>query len=192
MGLSAFATALLNYVGDVIVNTSGRPVPDRVLRYWGSRGLPDDCCTANGVLSATMHDGWSTREFPANVAMRPLPDCPQRPLWAVNVRYIVCWSEPTDWTPAGPPTLDDGTWDADAAMLMDVSDDVARALLRLGCAGISEEPPERLELARTLMGWVWPYGHLRLRSTEPQGPAGMCAGIVWQVLVETLPDPEFS
>lgn len=137
MSLSALLTAVVEYVGDELVNTCDRPAPGRVLRYFGTAGLPQDLgCDSDGVLSISFDRGYPSEAFPADSSSRP-PSCTAFPVYVVAIRYDVCWTEP-EIDPDGITLIDD-TWDADAAMLSDVADCIARALIHLTCGTATSE-----------------------------------------------------
>lgn len=147
-------TAVAEYVGDTLVNVCDRPAPDRVLRYFGTTGLPQDVqCSPDGVLSVAWDRGWGTKNFPAEDSQRGAI-CPGFPTYLLAIRYDVCWKAPTI-TKAGVVILEDAQWDADAAMLADVADCVARALLRLGCPPAATPFAEAVLAECRLNSWAY-------------------------------------
>lgn len=171
MSVSKLETAVLELVGDRLVNQCGRPIPDRVLRYHGTVGLPEDCCTANGVLSITWERAWPTNAFPGSSAQKGTP-CPGYPVLLLVIRYVVCW--PAAEVTQQSIVLDDTTWDAEAAMLADTEDCIARTLMRLSCDTNSADAFEQAVLAATAKnGFAY-------SESLPTGPKGGCAGIIWK------------
>lgn len=150
-------TALAEFVGDVLVNDCGRPVPDRVLRYHGT--LPNDCCTDNGVLAVS----WNTITPQGT-------ECSAFPQAEVRLRYVVCW--PVAEVDERGVTVDDATWDQRAAMLADVADCVTRGLLGLSCS--DDDPLAQAVAAATV-------GRIRFLAAEPITPQGGCAGVQWRL-----------
>lgn len=124
-------TALAEFVADELVD-AGREPPDRSLRYFGTDGMPQDCCTENGVLSVSFERGFPSDVFPSESTKHP---CPGKPVYHLVVRLDVCWPKP-DVGPQGVVVTDtmDDAWDAAAAELSDAADHVFRALLVLVCA----------------------------------------------------------
>jgi len=174
-------TALAEYVGDVLVNDCGQPVPDRVLRYHGT--LPDDCCTEPGVLAVSWSEGRAATEFPTSAASMKNDPCASIPIYTITIRYRVCWPVP-DVDESGVQLLD-AEWDATAAMLADVADCVARGLLLLKC-GAPTAPVDPLVAAvldQVARGW------LRFVDVSPSVPAGGCAGVLWRLYAAPLPGP---
>jgi hypothetical protein len=159
MSLAAVETALAEFVGDVLVNDCGRPVPDRVLRYHGT--LPHDCCTEDGFLVVS----WNVLTPQGGT-----DQCAGWPQAELRVRYVVCW--PTvDVSPSGVE-IDDAGWDEQAAMLADVAHCVTVALMSVTC---DDDP-----FATTLMATTV-NRQLRLVATEPITPQGGCAGVQWRL-----------
>lgn len=169
MSLSGVMTALAEYVGDELVNTCDRPAPDRVLRYFGTAGLPQDCCTEKGVLSVSWSRGAASKNFPQE--SREVP-CPGKPLYTLEVRYDVCWPVPN--VDANGIDIIDDAWDELAAVLSDVADCVARALLRISCRDQQTEKGAALIEALHCNDFVY-------RDVVPQIGGG-CARLTWTVL----------
>lgn len=168
MSLSDLESAVLEYVGDVLVNECGRPAPDRLLRYHGV--APDDCCTTNGTLSISWEVGYPSEKFPS----RGNSQCVGAPVYTLNVRYVTCWPGLGTVTPEGY-VLPDDAWDSTAAMLADAADCVSRSLMRLACDPISDDPLVAAILEQCLRNqfqWI---------ETTPVRPSGLCAGVTWKM-----------
>lgn len=168
MSLANVETALLNYVGDVLVNTCDRPVPDRVLRYHGT--LPHDCCTPNGFLVSSWERRYRSARFPNAT---PEANCQGVPVGIVVLRYVVCWPLPEVGTDGVRPI--DDSWDDQAAMLASVADCVEASLVRLGCGGVVTD-----ELAQAVVSLTGREG-IRYIETTPIVPLGGCAGVQWRL-----------
>lgn len=179
MSFASLLTALTEYVGDVLVNDCGLPVPDRVLRYHGT--LPDDCCSEAGTLSASWALGVATVDFPASAASQKADPCTQIPLYTVSMRYKTCWPVP-EVNENGVELIDE-QWDAKASMLADTADCVARSLIHLGCRqpGMVADPLTVAVQAQLARGW------LRYIDVTPSVPLGGCAGLVWRMYASPLP-----
>lgn len=181
MSLSGLMNAVVEYVGDRLVNDIGRPVPDRMLRYHGP--LPHDCCTDDGMLSVHWTDARTTAVGVGSTANEANNPCVQRPMVTLVVRYVICWPEPD--IVEGVPRIDDA-YDAavneKAGMLADVQDGITRALAALGCG----EPVDQFVDAiwRNIAGTS-----LRFVDASPILPGGGCAGVLWRVHVAPLPGP---
>lgn len=183
MSLSALMNAVVEYVGDRLVNDVGRPVPDRMLRYHGT--LPHDCCTDDGFLAVNWTDGRASDEGTGSAASKRNDPCAQRAMVTLVVRYVICWPDPP--TVEGVPVVDDA-YDTEvnmkAGMLADVEDGITRALVALGCRGAG--PVDQYEAA------VW-RNHagtsLRFVDASPILPLGKCAGVQWRLHVAPLPGP---
>lgn len=161
MSLAALETALVEFIGDVLVNDCGRPVPDRVLRYHGT--LPHDCCSDSGFLVVS----WNV------ISPQGGGDqCAGWPQAELRVRYVTCW--PTVEVDGGSIQLDDENWDENAAMLADVAHCVSLALMAITC---SDDPLAEAVVAATVNRQV------RLVATEPITPQGGCAGVQWRLTV---------
>lgn len=182
MSLPGLMSALVEYVGDVLVNECDRQVPERVLRYFGRAGLPQDCCTERGVLSVTWDRGWGSQEFPADAVQRTGNPCPGYPVYELVIRYDTCWNVPKKAS-SGVTLLDD-EWDEDAAELAATADCVARALLRLPCA-------EQGALGQAVLAQLADPERIKLREVATGGPLGGCARLVWRVYAApSAPAPE--
>lgn len=180
MSLSMLMTAIAEYVGDVLVNDCRVPVPDRVLRYHGP--IPADCCTENGVLAVSWNDGYATQEFPANAANAKAAPCSAVPLYSLSIRYRTCWPVPDVDT--NGVQLIDPEWDTAAALLADVADCVARALVALSCdqqQGVVLDPFVRAVHEQVVRGW------LRFTDVSPILPLGGCAGVLWRMTAAPTP-----
>lgn len=178
MSLSGLMTAMAEYVGDVLVNDCGRPVPDRMLRYHGT--IPDDCCSEAGTLAVSWADGRAASEFPSSSANLKNDPCLSLPIYTLTVRYRVCWPVPD--VDEGGVQLLDAEWDETAAMLADTADCVARELAALSCAGAARNDPfVAAILAQVSRGW------LRYVDVAPSVPTGGCAGVLWRLYAAPTP-----
>lgn len=176
MSLSAVTTALAEYVADVLVNECDRPIPGRILRYWGIEGVPQDwACDDNGVLSVAVDRGFASKEFPIDSATRPEP-CAGMPAYVVAIRYDICWKV----VKASKTGLElyDEQHDADSAMLMDIADSIMRALLRLQCKGIENDNLKAKAVVETLRQTN--DLALRFREVVPS-KTGSSARLTWRV-----------
>ena len=174
MSFSGLLTALAEYVGDVLVNDCGRPIPDRVLRYHGV--IPDDCCTDAGTLAVSWVIGTASSTFGTGLAAAPADPCVSMPTYTVAIRYRVCWPLPE----AEGPLLDP-QWDETAAMLADTADCVTRALAALACEARS--PGDADPLMEAVWAMLSRRQWLRLVDVSASVPLGGCAGVVWRLLV---------
>jgi len=168
MSLSDLESAIIEFIGDVLVNDCARPEPTKVMRYHGT--MPDACCTDDGVLSISWEQGFPSKIFP----QRSTDKCVGAPVYTFNIRYVTCWAGLTDVSPEAVVMPDD-QWDADAAMLADVADCVARQLLKLACDPISPDPFTAAILEQVMANqfqWI---------DTTPVRPGGLCAGVTWRV-----------
>lgn len=181
MSLSGVLTALIEYVGQVLVDDCGRPTP-RVLRYHGV--MPHDCCTDDGFLVGSWERLYPSTSFPNQTATGAVP-CPGIPVAVLNLRYVVCWPVPP--VSENGVTLIDDAWDAQAAMLADVADCVTRGLMRALCA----PPPVTDPLATALMLAVG-RDRLRLIEATPIPAQGGCAGVQWRLYSGVALPPEGS
>lgn len=175
MSLSELETALAEYVGDVLVNDCHRPEPDRILRYHGARGLPDDCCSKNGTLSISWERGYPSLTFPASAGTNA-SSCTGFRVYVLKVRYVVCWPGLDVNAIDGQPRLPDDEWDGEAAMLADVADCVAAALMRLSC-----DPDVADPFVVAVLEQVGARSMIRFAEVTPTGPLGLCAGVLWTV-----------
>lgn len=167
MSLSAVETALVDYVGDVIVNECGRPVPEHVLRYHGE--LPHYCCTEDGVLAID----WTLETFVSTFPTTPQRDpCAGLPVATLSIKYFVCW--PAITFVDGHVVMDTDTWDSEAAMLADVADCVARALMRLRCDPTNTDPFVQAVLAES-------GRQVQFIDAAPMPVRGLCAGVRWRM-----------
>lgn len=174
MSLDAALTAYAELIGDTLVNGCGAPEPSRVLRYHG-HGVPDDIScdgTDTGILSVwwdTMLPG-STRD-----------PCQGVPSVYLHARWVICWK--LAQADSGGITLEDATWDTDAALLAAAAECVARALLRLSC-GIPPVPvdgeDEAVAKARALVTLAQ-NRKVEFVSAAPVGVSGGIAGVEWTV-----------
>lgn len=169
MSLSALLTAVVEYVGDSIVNDCGRPIPTKVMRYHGT--MPDACCTDDGVLSISWSSGFPSATFPS----RSTDPCNGPPVYTIEVRYVTCWAG-IDPTATGSVILPDDQWDADAAILADVADCVARALTRLSCGSPDLGDPFVAAIYEQAA-----RGKVQWSETTIVRPGGLCAGITWKL-----------
>ena len=172
MSLAELETALVEFVGDALVNDCNRPVPDRVLRYHGT--LPNDCCTDNGTLAISWSRLFLSSRFPS-AATAPDDVCGGNMVAEVRLRYVVCWPVP-EIDENGVVIIDD-EWDTRAAMLADVADCVSRQLVGLSCEPLVGDPYVDGVLAATVASGKW----LRLVDVEPLPPQGGCAGVQWRL-----------
>jgi hypothetical protein len=185
MSLAGLETAVVEYVGDRLVNDVGRPVPDRLVRYHGP--LPHDCCTDNGFLAIHWTDGRANAGGVGSSAADRDDPCVQRPFVTLVVRYVICWPDPP--TVQGVPAPDDvyfATVDQKAAMLADVEDGITRALVGLGCglhSGVGLDPYMLAVAAQSVRRSV------RFVDAAPIVPLGKCAGVQWRLHVGPLPGP---
>lgn len=177
MSLANTMTALVEYVGDRLVNECGRPIPSRVLRYHGT--LPADCCTDEGDLSVSWADGIASDVFPTGRNASAVP-CAQRTIYTLTVRYRVCTPIPPVDS-AGVEVSDplDARYDLFAAMLADTADCIADALIQLSCPVVD---PDQYEGAVTDA-----VQSILFRDATPILPAGGCAGLLWRVYVSPKP-----
>lgn len=138
MSLSAVLTALAEFVGTEWAAATGAPA-DRSLRYIGTDGMPQDCCTENGVLSVTFDRGYPSDTFPSEAASSKHP-CPGLPVYVLVARMDVCWPKP-GVGPQGVEVNDvnDTAYDTKAAALSDAADQVFRALLTVNCGATPSE-----------------------------------------------------
>lgn len=170
MSLSALLTTVAEYVGQVLVDDCDRPAPDRVLRYFGTDGLPSSCCTENGVLSVA----WE----PSSRGRSDEP-CPPPPSYLLAIYYDVCWKLPDASAVAGIEIVDDD-WDATAAMLADVADCVARGLNRLKCDNPPVGTKAQAVLAELRGGPGAAQSSWSYAGVTPK-ILGSCARLVWRV-----------
>lgn len=172
MSSSALMTALLEYVGDVMVNECGLdPGPERVLRYHGARGMPQDCCSEDGYLVASWAREWGSANFPNQA--RGENGCSALPALQYELRYVVCWPVPPVST-SGVQPIDD-RWDEKAAELADVADCVSRALIRLACSTVADDPLRDAVLEQVRCN------QFTFVEAVPIDPGGSCAGVLWRV-----------
>lgn len=170
MSLSGMLTALVEYVGQVIVDECALPAPGRVLRYHGD--APADC-PADGQLSVSWERLYPTVQFPASSSTAREP-CAGYPMFVANVLYLRCWKIPeADETGVA---LEDTRWDADSAILADVAECVSRAIIRLSCAP-SVDPFAKAVTDRA------PRAAIRLLECTPIMPSGDSAGVRWKAYV---------
>lgn len=172
MSLSGLMTALVEFVGDVLVNDCGRPVPDRVLRYHGV--IPDDCCTDAGLLAVNWTGGFPSTRFPTSAASDN-DLCVAPGVYGIAIRYRTCWPVP-DADEAGVK-LADAEWDETSAMLADVADCVGRELTDLTCflkQGRTADP-----FIDAVADSIAPRGWLRYAGVAPTIPLGGCTGVTW-------------
>lgn len=179
MSFSGLLTAVAEYVGATLVDDCGRPAPTRVLRYHGG-ALPQDCCTADGILSVGWVSEFPTATWPAGWrgGFEPPPGPFTADLW---VRYDTCWLVPA--ANAKGPVLTDAVfaeWDATTAMLAEVADCVGRALHRLTCK--TPETEEQREILESTGCNRFAY-----ISVVPTGPRGGCAGLEWHAYAGVTP-----
>lgn len=168
MSLSSLMTAMVELVGDVLVNECGVEAPDRVLRYHGV--LPDDCCSEKGTLGISWESDYPSSSFPNQ---NPTDPCVGGPVALLAIRWKTCWPVP-DVSPAGVRLIDD-QWDAKAAVIADVADCVTRAIIRLGCDPDLEDPFVLAVLEHTGRKQV------RLIAATPVPALGGCAGVLWRL-----------
>jgi hypothetical protein len=178
VSLGMLMTGIVEYVGDVIVNDCGRPVPDRMLRYHGT--IPSDCCPANGLLAVNWGDGRASESFGSSSGTQQNDPCAARPVYQIQLRYKTCWPVP-DADQSGV-VLIDPEWDETAAMLADVADCVTRALIALTCGAVSDAFTRAVR-DQTAGRW------LRYAATTPILPLGGCAGVLWTLTAAPLPGP---
>ena len=162
MALADTLTAFAEIVADSIVNDAGQPVPTRVVRYYG-HALPDDYgCEGDGVLSV-----W----WPGPItAERPDQDCPGAPTLTLSARYTRCWQLPQVQQKSTTMFYDE--WDAEAGVLSDVAEQVARRLMRLNC----DQPPSGFDAALLAL-----LRTPRFLDATPAGPLGGVAGVEWRI-----------
>lgn len=188
MSLSTLMTALIEYVGDVIVNDCGRPIPDRLLSYQGV--IPDDCCSESGLLAASWADGRPVVKFPAQLASSEPDVCAAAPVYTISIRYRVCWPVPElndDGIEVNP--VQDAKYNEVASMLADVADCVARELISLSCvAGGSTPDP----FAQAVLDNVSPRKWLRYVDAQAERALGGCTGVTWRVYAAPSPGPGVS
>lgn len=179
MALADLLTNVVEYVGEAIVTDCGRPTPTKVLRYHGTQpGLPQDCCTDDGVLSI----GWAM-EYPTDNWPNPSrgdSSCPGPLTATLAIHYDVCWSIP-DADASGIEITDalDAKWDADAAMLADVAECVGRALVRLACGTATGT------LAAAIFGETG-CKRFQFQNVTADGPGGGCARLTWRCWAGTI------
>lgn len=172
MTLSAVLTAAVEFVS-AEWQEAGRPAPDRALRYFGTDGMPQDCCTENGVLSITWERGFSSDSFPAESSNAKHP-CPGLPVYVLAVRFDTCWAKP-EVGPQGVIISDDidTAWDTKAAQLSDAADHVYRAFLRLACGDAEGDHVDAL------------LATVRSKSISPREVVAKinadCARITWRI-----------
>lgn len=167
MTLSTLETAVIEYVGDVLTNTCGRPSPE-VIRYHGGP-VPDDCCTEDGTLSIWWGRLFASKAFPSQSTEL----CVGPPVSELNLRYSICWPK-ADVGESGVLNVLDPAWDAKAAILADVADCVHRALIRLSCKPDPDDP-----FIDAIQNELFPKNAIRWRETTPARPLGGCAGVSW-------------
>lgn len=182
MSFSGLLTALTEYVGDVLVNDCGRPAPAKVTRYFGTQGLPQDCCDARGVLSTSWDEGWASEKFPQKTVLSG-SGCTGMPVYTVAIRYDVCWTPPSKV--GGGLYLPMDTWDTDAAMLADTADCVARALIRLACGGAEGAFADAVRAAArgNAVAYV---------NVVPNAHPGSCARLTWHLYCGPLEETPIS
>lgn len=177
MSLSALATAVVDYVADVIVNDCAQPSPRWIMRYHGKR-LPEIAMVIppEGILFVSEEQEYTTAQFPVPAAMRP-DVIVSEPVTLLTIRYVVCWPQPKmkgDGNLIFTQELRDD-WDTISATLMDVGDVVQRALMNLNCK--REVPDDEADLAALIERSC--HG-VRFRETTPIDPQGALAGVMWQ------------
>ena len=170
MTLSLTENALLEFVGDVITNECARPIP-AVWRYH-SHGLPDDCCTDDGVLSIYWERFNFSNRIPGTSAASIEP-CAGVPYVALALRYVVCW--PVPQVTGSGAVVPYAAADETAAMLADVAECVSLALVRVICDPIDHDELSAGVHARTMQDTV------RFVESVPVSPSGGCAGVLWRL-----------
>lgn len=177
MSLPGAMTAYAEFVAQVLVSECGRNPPTRVLRYFGERGLPQDCCTTDGVLSVTTWNGWATETFPNDAGGRASESCSSRPVYPLRADLDVCWRQPKV-SSSGIEILDDA-WDADAAELAATLDCVARAIMCPDkCAAEASRDKWAAYLEELVNGRDTTTAFVSARVV---GPSGGCVRLSWLV-----------
>jgi len=166
MGVSALTTAIVEYVADQLNANRDREL-DRVLRYHGAQGLPEDCVSENGTLSINVVNEYLTDAFPVQAGARSGVGA-SRPAIEVHVRFFMCW--PQTKIDGKLVEVDDDEWDARSADLQEVADIGTRALLRV------MEPKGDVAAILAETG----CRKFRFVDCRPTGPRGFAAGWVWR------------
>jgi hypothetical protein len=180
VSLPAILSSLAEYLGDVLVNECGQPVPDRVLRYHGN--LPADQCCDNGTLSVSWAEGHATDTFPVTAVNRLNDPCAAAPVFTLVARYMICWPVPeVDTGGVNVTPVQDQDYDAVAQRLEQVAEGVARALIRLECPAATQDSVAVGLVAGSVRGW------LRFIDVTPILPSGGCAGVQWRVYASPTP-----
>lgn len=167
MSIASVELAVVEFVGDVLVNDCGRPPPDHVFRYHLS--VPHYCCTDNGVLAIHWTIESQQGAFPTGALKSP---CNGLLVTQLTVKYVVCW--PAVEFDGGAVIMKDAEWDAQATMLANVADCVARALIRLTCDPQVTDPFGVAVLEETAK-------RVQFIDTSPIPPGGLCAGVQWRL-----------
>lgn len=190
MSLSALMGALVEYVGDALVNDCGVEAPDRILLYH-SGNVPADCCTDAGTLVVSWSTGFASQDFPAAISGARADPCAARPVYTITIHYRRCWPVPNvDSEGVEVSPVQDAVYNAAAALFADVSECVTRALLRLNCrSGNVVVDAEVVDLQRAILDQVSGAGWLRFVDTSPTVPSGGCAGVLWRLHAAPRPGP---
>ncbi len=180
MAVAGFLTAVAEFVGDRLVNACGQPAPGRVVRYFG-HAIPDDYgCDDAGLLSVW----WS-----GPLTQSGATPCSGPPHVEVVARWTKCWKLPE---PNGTgQTLYYAEWDADAAVLVDVAECVAREFIALFCA---KRPPtvEDDPFGYAVVSYQMGSNSGKFTSANPVGPLGGIAGVEWRIAMDVREPPEGS
>lgn len=185
MGVSALMTALVELVGDVLVNDVLLPAPDRALRYYGLT-MPKDCCTENGYLVATWADGRASTKFPASAASQQDDLCSAKLVTTISVRWVRCWPVPQATEDGLLLTPEqDAEWDRVSALLTDAAEIVARNLISLEC--VNPLDPDLDSFVKAVVDEVAPLRWLRFLDVAPIVPDGGCAGVLWRLQAAARP-----
>lgn len=180
MSLAGLLTVVSEYVADTIplvrkADGSQQPPPGTVVRYWGDVSIPHYEATDAGFVSVNMEREFRSIRFPVTAAGASGGAHPGVGYIVadVSVRFVRCWAGPTVSVAGAAPQYD--TWNDDTGLLAEISDVVARALLRLECDG--QNPPNQDFL--TLLGGI-PCGGFQFVDARPINPKGGRAGIQWR------------
>jgi hypothetical protein len=162
MSLPTAMTALLDAVGDEIGEYLGEwypeaPLPERALRYHGSRPMPQDCCTEAGYLVVQ----WTNMSRGAGTF----------PKVKITIQYVTCWPGPETGT-----EVRDDDWDASSARYAGVAEAVSRLLL---CIEEGRDVP--VELTRT-----GGCAGFKFTGCNPVNPAADCAGVEWTSTLDLI------